>query len=107
MEKDVVKISEEVINKIAFTAATEVEGVLKIAQKKANNRKIFGTKNNKGIYYESSENGLTFFIYVTVKYGSNIPDICEKVQANVTESITNMTGLTVEKVNIAVVGVEQ
>lgn len=107
MGNDVVKISEEVINKIAQTAASETEGVIRIAQKKANNRKLFGSKNSKGIYYESSENGLTFYIYVTVKYGSNIPDICEKIQANVHESITNMTGLNVEKVNVAVVGVEE
>ena len=41
-----------------------------------------------------------------MKYGYNIPATCHKVQMKVKKAIENMTGLTVEYVNVRIVTIQ-
>ena len=45
-------------------------------------------------------------IQVILKDGTNIPSVSEKIQESVKESVQNMTGIPVTKVNIVVAGIE-
>ena len=52
------------------------------------------------------EDGIaTVTVHLTAVYGSKIMPLCEKVQENVKQTIQNMTGITVSKVNVVVTGV--
>ena len=43
-------------------------------------------------------------MHLTVVYGSKVMPLCEKVQENVKQTIQNMTGITVSRVDVLVVG---
>ena len=94
---DSVKISEDVILKIAETAALEVEGVLSAVSK--------NTKSGKAVAVTTLGDGLSVNIQLMYKDGFKIMDVSEKVQSHVSESIENMTGTPVKAVNVTVVGI--
>ena len=80
------QISTEVIAKIARLAALEVDGVADVAT-------------------VVMEDGIaTVTVHLTVVYGSKVMPLCEKVQENVKQTIQNMTGITVSRVDVLVVG---
>ena len=105
-----VKISDEVISTIASIAIKDVNGVMGlntsyvsgIAQKL-----VKKTPVPKGIKVSIGEDFVVIDISVNVEYGVNIPTVAWEVQDNVKKSVEAMTGLTVEKVNVHIVGVEQ
>lgn len=101
------KISESVIAKIATTAATDVEGVASLASSSASQsvKRALGVKGEaKGVSIAVSGGEVTVQLFINVKYGVNVKATAEKVQANVRSAIENMTGMIVNKVDIAVVG---
>ena len=66
----------------------------------------FGMKNlSKGVKVEVTEEHVSVDLSLNIKYGYNIPDVCEKVQDKVKSAIENMTGLMVLEVNIKIAGV--
>ncbi len=105
-----VKISDEVISTIASIAIKDVNGVMGlntsyvsgIAQKL-----VKKTPVPRGIKVSIGEDFVVIDISVNVQYGVNIPTVAWDVQDNVKKSVEAMTGLTVEKVNVHIVGVEQ
>ena len=51
------------------------------------------------------EDGIaTVTVHLAVVYGSKVMPLCEKVQENVKQTIQNMTGITVSRVDVLVVG---
>ena len=46
-------------------------------------------------------------VHVIAKYGSKIMPVCAKVQENVKQTIQNMTGITVSRVDVIVAGLEE
>ena len=102
-----VKVSEEVINKIAYTATLETEGVTAVTVKKVNAKELIKTKKMpKGISYQTTEEGLVFDVSVTVTYGTKIQEVAAAIQSNVIDNVQTMTGLDVCRVNVSVIGVE-
>ena len=54
------------------------------------------------------EDGIaTVTVHLTAVYGSKIMPLCEKVQENVKQTIQNMTGITVARVDVLVVGLAE
>ena len=49
----------------------------------------------------------TVTVHLTVVYGSKVMPLCEKVQENVKQTIQNMTGITVARVDVLVVGLTE
>ena len=79
-----VKVSEEVINKIAYTATLETEGVTAVVAKKVNAKQIIkGMKMPKGISYQTTEEGLEFDVSVAVSYGTKIQEVAAAIQTNI------------------------
>ncbi len=96
-------ISEEVISKIASTAALEIEGVVGMANKPADIRSIFSKERAfKSVVIKVNDTQLTVDLYISVKSGYRITDVCEAVQNNVKKEIQSMTSNTVTKVNVFV-----
>lgn len=101
-----IKISDEVIITIAAVAVSEIEGVHCIGGTLSEIAQKFGKKNfAKGIKVTSGDE-LTIDVNIVVDYGVRIPEVAWSVQENVKKSVELMSGLTVGKVNVHVVDVE-
>lgn len=104
-----IHIAEDVIAAIAVGAAREVEGVSgmmtgmgSVADLMTNKKT---QKSAKGVKIEMKEEGLVLDLYLTVNYGTAIPEVAENAQKAVAAAVEDMAGLTVHAVNIHVGGV--
>ena len=96
-------ISEEVISKIATTAALEIDGVVDMVSKLATIKDVFKKQRAlKPVRVKVNDNQLIIDLYISLKSGYRITDICEAVQNNVKQEIQNMTHNAVAKVNVFV-----
>ncbi len=103
-----IKISEEVVSTIAGIAVAEVKGVSGMGGSFTGDiAQMLGKKSlSKGVKIAMNEKEVSADISVIIEYGVRIPEVAWEIQENVKKSIESMTGLTVTKVNIHVVGVE-
>ena len=92
----VVRISDEVLMKIAGTAAMEADGVLRPAGGKSKMRTAKCT--SVAVRKQTVIIGLT----IAVRFGAKIHEISLDVQARVKSAIETMTGLPVAEVNVTV-----
>lgn len=105
-----IKISEEVIASIASTAAMEIEGVLRVNQKMSSSVKNISAQLKhivKGVNIINAEDGVDITLQITIKHGYNIPEVARKVQHNVSDALSGMTGLIIKRVNIIVTSVAE
>lgn len=102
-----VQISNEVITIIAGLAATEVKGVASMAgniTKELVSR--LGVKNlSKGVKVTVADGTASVDLTLNLDYGYSVVKTSQKVQEKVKAAIENMTGLTVENVNIKIANV--
>ena len=102
-----VQLSNEVITIIAGLAATETKGVASMAGNITNElvSKI-GVKNlSKGVKATIENGTVNVELALNLDYGFSVPKTSQKVQEKVKAAIENMTGLTVENVNIKIANV--
>lgn len=96
------QISTEVLAKIARLAALEVSG---IAQVEAEAPKPLPKANLQRPVMVTMKDGVAeITIRLYVKFDCIVRTACAKVQENIKNTIQNMTGITVSKVNVVVVG---
>lgn len=101
--KEEVVISEEVIAKIASTAALDVPGVASMVNKPVDIKKVFErNKGTKSVYVVNNENQTEVDIYLSLKSGVRIADVVEQIQKHVKDEVQNMTSKVVNKVNVHV-----
>ena len=102
-----VQIADEVIAIISGLAAVEVEGVAKMSGKVSNELiSMLGMNNlSKGVKVEVTPESVAIDLALEMKYGYSIPKVSEQVQERVKNAIESMTGLTVERVDVRIVGV--
>jgi len=102
-----VKIADDVVAMIAGLAATEVEGVSAMAGNITNElmSRVGMKKLSRGVRVEVNNKKVYVDLAVLMEYGYNIPATCQKVQQKVKSAIENMTGLSVNNVNIRIAGV--
>ena len=104
-----VKISDEVIATIAQIAANEVDGIIGTGSSFAGEIKQILSKKapaGKGVKVVTENGEVTVDISVVVEYGAKIPAVSWELQENVKKNVESMTGISVLKVNIHVVGIE-
>lgn len=108
-ESGSVRISDGVIASIAGIAATEVEGVARLNGNITNEiiSKIGMNVLSKGVRIELDENRVTVDLDCELVYGSSIPEVSAEIQDKVKQSVENMTGLEVTKVNVYVAAVTE
>lgn len=102
-------ISEDVIVSIACNAAKDVDGISSFSNRPVD---IVSTIK-KGNFNVTSpvriiEDGdaLSINIYVNLKENAKITAVAEEVQDCVKDSIQNMTGRVVSKVNVVIAGID-
>ena len=102
-----VQIADDVVSMIAALASSEVEGVSAMTGNITNElmSKVAMKKLTKGVRVALVDNSVTVNLSIVLEYGYNIPETCKKVQEKVKNSVENMTGLTVEDVNIRIASV--
>ncbi len=107
-ELGTIHISEEVLAVTAAAAALDVEGVGGLAANLGSDiaELLAGKKNlSKGVRVAVAEDKVTVDISVLVRYGFSVQKSARAVQDGVADAIGNASGLTVEEVNVHVVGV--
>ena len=103
-KKHSLTINEEVIAKIASTAALEIEGVasmsasVPVTVKNMLNR--VGALKNVAI--DATGGVINLDVYIAIYESAHAKTVAEAVQANVKEKVQNMTGSAVTKVNVFV-----
>ena len=107
IEENGIKIADDVVATIAGKAALEVAGVYSMFGGFAGGiSEVFGKKNyTKGIKVDNSEKNIKIDVNIIVEYGARIPDVAYEIQNRVKKAVENMTGLTIEEVNVHVQGV--
>lgn len=107
MSEGNVKIADDVIATIAVVAAESVDGIVEMQSTfKASVTDMLGVKNlSKGVKVNIGEQEVVIDMFVTVKYGKNIVEICKNVQSKVKEAVETMTGLSVVEINVHVSGI--
>lgn len=100
------KISEDVLATIAGNAAGEIKGVAGLSLRPNSDKPGFFHKKNigKAIRLDMKDGDASIDIFVNIFNGVKIPDISEQLQARVKETVQNMTGITVSKVNVHISG---
>lgn len=104
-----IKIHKNVIASIAALAAIEIEGVKRIGGDfKSGLLELIGNKAPLAINVEINKNEeVRLSVPLVVKYGFNVPDIANRVQENVRNSLEKMTSLSIKEININVQSIEK
>jgi uncharacterized alkaline shock family protein YloU len=97
-----IKISDEAIASIASIAAKQVDGVIDMDGGPVGTlAETLGVKNElKGIKIDMGKESVSVEINLIVAFGSDVSEIATAVQEKIKEAIENMTGLSVEKINV-------
>lgn len=103
-----ITVANDVIGIIAGLAATEVEGVAGMSGGIVGGiAEMLGRKNlSKGIKVTVVNKVVSIDASMVVMYGSKIHDVCLQVQDKVIDRVESMTGMSVERVNVNVLGLE-
>lgn len=103
-----VHISEDVLAIIAGTAALETDGVKGAVGNMAGEIvEKFGVKNfSKGVKIALENGEIVADLALVVKSGCKIQEVSGNVQEKVKTALETMTGIPVQKVNVAVQGLE-
>ena len=97
-----IRIADDVVKTIAAKAATDVEGVYKLAGGVVDEvSKMLGKKRpTNGVKVEVGEVECSIEVYLVIKYGYKIPEVAEAVQKAVLDEVSNLSGLKVVEVNV-------
>lgn len=100
------QISSDVITKIANLAAMEIDGVNQVTMGVAGVKSLLNKiVPQNPIQVELKNDVAEITIGISVNPGVKIPEVSEKVQENVKNSVQNMTMISVAHVNVIVVGI--
>lgn len=102
-----IRISEDVIAQLATKAINGVDGVTPASPGLMANLRL-GRKTINGVRIAISETEtpeIDIDVYITVKYGLRIPDVCWDVQEAVKDQVERFTGYAIKGVNIYVQGI--
>jgi len=104
-----IRIHKNVIASIASLAALDVEGVKRVGGDfKSGLMELIGRKSSYAIKVEINKTEeVSLDIPLVIKYGYNIPDIADKVQENIRNSLEKMTNLSIKEINVNVQGIEK
>lgn len=103
-----VEIAPEVIEVITGIAASEVDGLASMRGNFATGVvERFGKKSHsKGVKVELTESGILIDLFVVLNFGVSIPQVAQKLQENIRQTLKNMTALEIDEINVHVVGIQ-
>lgn len=101
-----ITISDDLVASIAGYAAVENYGIVGMNAKKAGDSliELFGEDNvRRGVKVTVvAPDTVAIDLYVTLEYGVSLPAVAQNTRSNVKYRVEEMTGLTVQSVNIHV-----
>ncbi|HET6949054.1 MAG TPA: Asp23/Gls24 family envelope stress response protein [Acidimicrobiales bacterium] len=104
-----IHIADEVVEKVAGLAATEVPGVADLggdferALESVRERIGIGNKRgDQGVKAEVQGHDVAVSVTIMVEFGHVVMDVARQVQANVARQVNRMLGLRVVEVNVTV-----
>lgn len=99
-----VVISAEVISSIAANAAKDIEGVDGLCAAPVQIKGVLGKVSGKpsSVVVSNKDSDLVITVYIRMKSGYNIQTVASEVQNAVKQTVQNMTGKVVTKVNVTV-----
>ncbi|MGT2866080.1 Asp23/Gls24 family envelope stress response protein [Streptococcus fryi] len=98
-------ISPRVLEVITGIAATKVDGVHSLHNKKVADSLSKSTLG-RGVYLETAEDSsVTVDLYVHLQYGVKVPEVSVGIQKAVKAAIFDMAEVVVSAVNVHVVGI--
>ena len=107
IREDKIRISEEVIATIAGIAASENENLASMSGGFVDGiAGMLGKKSpGKGIKVEIKDNLVDIDLAVVMQYGCKIHEVARDMQKRVRDAVESMTGMTVNAININILGV--
>ena len=106
-----VKVYESVISSIVRKTVLGMDGVVRFAGNSLvdNIAEFVGSKAmmDRAISVQMGERSVSVAIQLILKYGVYIPEVASKVQVAVKEQVQELTGMTVENVDVIVMDIEQ
>lgn len=105
-ENGTLQISADAVAKIAQLATLEVDGVADVATGGAQSARGLLSKTGlqKPVTVELQDGVAAVRVNILAAYGSKVMPVCERVQENVKNTVQNMTGITVSRVDVIVAG---
>lgn len=105
-----ITINDDVVARIASLALFEVDGVISISGRSSFSDYV-GSKTKdveKGISVKIDESTsmCTVNVEINIVYGVSVYDTARKLQRAVKNAVESLTGLTVDKVNVTIRGLE-
>ena len=100
--------SDEFLSNLAGLAAMDCYGIVGMASQKPMDgivELLLGENLNKGVEITTVEDAVRIHLYVVVEYGVSIAAVASYVIDTVKYRVENITGLTVDKVDITVNGI--
>jgi uncharacterized alkaline shock family protein YloU len=103
-ELGAVQVHHSVIANIARLVALKVPGVVEMGGSLADDiAGMLGKRSHdRGVRVEMTDNGLQIDIHVVLQYGARIPQVAWQIQNEIKQSVEQMTGKPVRKVNVLV-----
>lgn len=107
IETSSLKISEEVIASITNIASKEIEGVAELTAAPASFKGLFKSKKPvKNFVAVDLNDGVAIIdVYLKIKFGAKVQTVASEIQKKVKDSVQNMTGIAVSKVNVHISGI--
>lgn len=103
-----ITIANEVIATLAGISAIESYGVVGMASKKAVDglAELLGWENlTRGVRVSTQDDRVFIDLFIIVEYGVSINTVAKNVIERAKYNVENLTGMTVEQVNVTVHGV--
>ena len=103
-----VKISEEVIGLLAEKAIKNIDGVIGLTSNVVESLVAMVSRKTgvKGVSADIKNENVNITLHTVIRFGVRIPEVAWQIQENVKTVVESMTGLTVDKVNVCVDGVQ-
>ena len=95
-------ISPEVLVSITLLATMSVEGVSRMSPVPRDVNTLFKKGLSEGVGITVEDNVVFTEIYVILKKGVKVRDVCHSIQTQVSRSIAEMVGMEVGRVNVHV-----
>ena len=100
-----IRISENVISKIAEAAVSGVEGVRGSAVQKNGIAAIFSKPSKQPVSIRMNGGSAEISVNIVVSDACRVKSAAEKIQERVKEDVQNMTGIAVTKVSVYVMDI--
>ena len=98
-------ISEDVVSTIVDEAIKELKGIHSLSVLPRHQRMLGASMASRPVRISISGGVAQIDLGVIVNLNYRLKEVCEQAQAAVKDAVQNMTGITVSKVNISVLGI--